>query len=461
MHAETGPAARSTLGATPLLHVLISLLAKKASGSLVVDSSDQRRLILVLLDGVPQKINCSVPVARLSELLVNLGRVNPEAAEDTFGAAQTVGQLHGQLLLSKNLVDHDTLEIALRAQVPLKLGWASTLPAESTVDFDEGADFLDTLAFCPLFNSPMEVVWATARSHVDLKSVAAVLRQLVNRPLRLHPMSQPEWFGFDSLEWSVIEQLTAGVPNMQDLIQQVSVPIRTVQIMLYVLTITRQIDLGQRKPPIGFWANPTGIRPAARLPSSISMRAVKATEAAHRSAEMVAVTVPPPTHEGQRVERALDAMHSLKRAEFLLQHRRFDEAEAEAKLALEHDPAQPECRALHAWIQVCRAGGSIDLQKMLAIISDALEKNPVNETIRFRRAQLLSRLGHTDEALREYQLIVELNPGHVDAMREIRLWELRSRDKRSSKSGQYLFALGPRASERPQPPGIFSRFFRK
>jgi tetratricopeptide (TPR) repeat protein len=97
---------------------------------------------------------------------------------------------------------------------------------------------------------------------------------------------------------------------------------------------------------------------------------------------------------------------------------------------------------------------------MLAVLTDALEKDPVHETIRFRRAQLLSRLGYADEAQREYQLIVELNPRHVDAMREIRLWELRRHSKRPG-SGQYSAPLGPRVSERPQPPGIFGRLFRK
>ena len=459
MTVEAEPAATSTIGATPLLHVLISLLARKASGSLVIDSDLGHRVVLVLISGEPQKVSTTQPVGRLSDLLVNLGCLNAETAEKTYAAARASQSLHGQLLQSKDLIASDTLETALRTQVAVKLGWASAQSPESTVDFYENVDFLDSWPACPRFNSPLEIVWAVARSHVDLRSVAAVLRQLVNRPLRLHHLSQPEWFGFDATEWSVIEHLTMGTPDMQSLIQQVNVPVRTVQVMLYVLTITRQLDLGQLKTPIGYWSDHAD---ESRTISTSKSGLVPAFNP-HRvdaSSQSIAQTIPPQPHEQQRTERMLRAVHAIQRAEFLLERHRVDEAEAEAKVGLTCEPTQPECQALYAWIQVCKLGSAADLPKMLAILTDALEKEPVHETIRFRRAQLLSRLGYADEAQREYQLIVELNPRHVDAMREIRLWELRRHSKRP-RSGQYSATLGPRVSERPQAPGIFGRLFRK
>jgi hypothetical protein len=346
----------------------------------------------------------------------------------------------------------------LQAQVATKLGWASALSPESTVDFYESMDFLDASPCCPAFDSPLEVIWSVARTHIDLRSVAAVLRQLVNRPLRLHPLSQPEWFGFDTNEWSVIECLTMGTPDMQTLIQQANVPVRTVQIMLYVLTITRQLDLGQRKPPIGYWTDPLKAARVARSSRSGSMPAVD-TRGKDTNSKSTR-TIPPEPVEQQRAENMIRAMHALQRAEFLLERHRIEEAEVEAKVALDCEPLLPECRALFAWVQVCKLGDAADLPKMLGILSDALEKNPVQESIRFRRAQLLNRLGFNEEALREYRLIVELNPNHVDAKREIRLWELRSRSKRSS-SGLYPSVAGARVSERPQPPGLFGRLFKK
>jgi tetratricopeptide (TPR) repeat protein len=437
--------------------VLISLLARRASGSLVIDCEPGQRTILVLVAGVPQKLSTTEPVGRLADLLVNLGCVDPQIAAETFAAAQAAQSLHGEVLVAREVITSEILKTALQAQIAAKLGWASALAPETTVDFYENVDFLESSPPCPPFNSPLEAVWAVARTHIDLKSVAAVLRQLVHRPLRLHQLSQPQWFGFDANEWSVIESLTAGTPDMQSLIQQSNVPVRTVQVMLYILTITRQLDLGQRKPPIGYWTDPLDAARIARTSRSGSMPAVAHTA---RPRQKSTRTVPPEPIEQQRAESMIRAVHALNRAEFLLERHRLDDAEHEAKVALECEPLLPECRALYAWIQVCKLGEAADLRKMLAILTDALEKNPVQEAIRFRRAQLLNRLGHTEEAQREYQLIVELNPSHVDAKREIRLWELRSRSRRSG-SGLYPAIAGARVSERPQPPGLFGRLFKK
>jgi len=150
----------------------------------------------------------------------------------------------------------------------------------------------------------------------------------------------------------------------------------------------------------------------------------------------------------------------MQRAEYFLERHKMLEAEAEAKLAIEHDPTMVECRALYAWIQACRLGEGADLPKILEIMTEALEQNPVDETLRFRRARLLSRLGNVDEAMRDFRLIVELNPRHIDAQREIRLWELRHGRKRSL-SGEFTRPVGTRASERPPPPGLFGRIFKK
>jgi len=171
-------------------------------------------------------------------------------------------------------------------------------------------------------------------------------------------------------------------------------------------------------------------------------------------------TVPPLPQEQDRVHQALRAAHAVRRAEYLLERNKLVEAEAQAKLALEYDPEHSEGQALCAWIQACRLGEAADLARCLSVLTDALEKNPIDEKLRFRRARLLSRVGKVDEANHEYRLIVELNPGHIDAQRELRLWELRHGSKRPS-SGEFARAPGARVSERPPPPGLFGRLFKR
>jgi tetratricopeptide (TPR) repeat protein len=454
------PAVTSTLGATPLLHVLISLLSREATGTLVIDTTDGGRSSVFIEGGVPVKTSTSEPVCRLSELLVSLGTIDSQTAERSFDEAQELRGLHGEQLVNQHLLDEQTLDATLRTQLVTKLSWAAALPLDSEINLFENVDLLPTWPVGPLFDSPLETIWSLAKNHVDLKSVSAVLRQLVGRPLRLHPLSQTRWFGFDSQEQQVIECLADGVADMQTLMQNVAVPARTVQIMLYVLTITRHLDLGQRKPPIGFEISGSGQR--KRVDVRTPIRPLEATNPQNVSEapSTQSESVPPLPLEEDTLRNSAQSLNALQRAEYLLDRQKLDEAEAEAKLAIDYAPQQTEGLALYAWIQACKLGDGADLSKCLAILTDALEKDPVNEKLRFRRARLLSRLGHTREAMQEFRLIAELNPRHIDAQREIRLWDMRHGSKRAD-SGEFSRPPGPRVSERPPPVGLFGRLFRR
>jgi tetratricopeptide (TPR) repeat protein len=166
-----------------------------------------------------------------------------------------------------------------------------------------------------------------------------------------------------------------------------------------------------------------------------------------------------PKHSEQ-ANPAQRAALALQRAEQLLARQKLQEAEVETRIALRYQPEDAEAVALYAWIQAFKVGTPDDLAKILQVLTDALEGNPIDETIRFRRAQILNRLGRTDEAVRECQLIVELNPRHIDAQREIRLWEMRNRSKRAW-FGKNAFGTGVSGSSKPPPPGLFGRVFRR
>jgi len=460
MSIEVEPAVQSTLGATPLLHVLISLLSREATGTLVIEPVEGGRSAVFIDAGVPVKTCTAEPVCRLSELLVSLGWIDAQTAQQTFDEARLQRGLHGSHLVDHRLLDEKTLTETLKAQLVMKLSWAAALPPESEVNLFENVDYLSTWPVGPVFESPLEAIWSLARNHVDLKSVAAVLRQLVNRPLRLHPLSQPRWFGFDAQEQQVIECIAERPRDMQTLIQNVAVPARTVQVMLYVLTISRHLDLGQRKPPIGFEISGSGQRKRVDVRRVYAQAAVTPTESEQESPAQQSQTVPPLPAEQDRAYHSLQSLYAMQRAEYFLERQKLDEAETEAKLALAHGPAQPECQALYAWIQACKLGEAADLPRCLAVLSDALEKSPVDEKLRFRRARLLSRLGQVDEAMREFRLIVELNPRHIDAQREVRLWEMRRNNKRLG-SGEFSRPAGARVSEYPPAPGLFGRIFRR
>ena len=143
------------------------------------------------------------------------------------------------------------------------------------------------------------------------------------------------------------------------------------------------------------------------------------------------------------------ATHALQRAEQMLVGYKLQEAEIEIRIALRYQPGHAQAVALYAWLQAFKASSLEDLEKTFQVLTDALESNPIDETIRFRRALLLRRLGKTDEAVRECRLIVELNPEHIDAQREIRLWEMRNRAKRTWLGWFGWFGTGAGSSAKP------------
>ena len=144
MSAEVEPAVTSTLGATPLLHVLISLLSREATGTLVIDTTDGGRSSVFIEGGVPVKTSTSEPVCRLSELLVSLGTIDSQTAERSFDEAQELRGLHGEQLVNQHLLDEQTLDATLRTQLVTKLSWAAALPLDSEINLFENVDLLPT-----------------------------------------------------------------------------------------------------------------------------------------------------------------------------------------------------------------------------------------------------------------------------------------------------------------------------
>lgn len=131
--------------------------------------------------------------------------------------------------------------------------------------------------------------------------------------------------------------------------------------------------------------------------------------------------------EHEQVKRVIDAATRFQRAEILLRRNQLTQAEAEARLAVEGDPSQAEYAVLLAWIMAQSpdraARGKYD--DLLEIVSGAVAAEPANERARFVRAQILSRMGRADDAAKDFRWVAERNPRNLDAVREVRLYEMR------------------------------------
>lgn len=142
--------------------------------------------------------------------------------------------------------------------------------------------------------------------------------------------------------------------------------------------------------------------------------------------------------EQEQVLAVLRAAAAFQRAEVLMKKRDELGALREARAAYEGDATQAEYKALYAWL-ASKERKPDALDDLLSLLDEAVRDEPENVRIRWYRGQLFKRMGRGAQAIRDFRYIVSLAPGHLEAQREIRVYEMRRRSE-SETSASGLFA---------------------
>lgn len=167
--------------------------------------------------------------------------------------------------------------------------------------------------------------------------------------------------------------------------------------------------------------------------------------------------------EQEQVQRVIRAATAFQKAEVLMKRNNYVGALEEARKALELDSSQADYVALLAWVESTQLNAN--LEELLLRIDKAQRMEPNNTRIRWYRGSLLKRLGKNGRAAGDFRFIVENDPRHVDAQRELRLYEMRKAEQRrtgqKSPSDRPSGALTVRSSPPPtsvKPSGESGRF---
>jgi Flp pilus assembly protein TadD len=135
--------------------------------------------------------------------------------------------------------------------------------------------------------------------------------------------------------------------------------------------------------------------------------------------------------ERTRAEGAAEAARSVEAAQELIAKRQFSEAERLVREACKADPTNAEHLALHAWLRM--QNGDLGVPALAVQIVAALEravmKAPMSVSVRFHRAQVLKRLGRDEDAYKDFRFVARRAPDQLDAVREVRLHLIRTRNK--------------------------------
>jgi DnaJ-domain-containing protein 1 len=179
-----------------------------------------------------------------------------------------------------------------------------------------------------------------------------------------------------------------------------------------------------------------------RLPKSLEFVKAQATRVFSRIAEAQAVLSDTRRREQYdrslmtevetkaattEVERTLEALGLFQKAEAALKKGDSANALTLATNAVALDPKQADYLALKAWLEANEVTGRTPEGSAAAIeqMSKALRLNAQCEKALFFRAMLYKRADNMAGAVRDFRAVVDLHPRNVDAVRELRLFQMR------------------------------------
>jgi tetratricopeptide (TPR) repeat protein len=120
-------------------------------------------------------------------------------------------------------------------------------------------------------------------------------------------------------------------------------------------------------------------------------------------------------------------MTDFRLAEAAFERGDLEAAESMAVRAVEGDPSQSNYPALLAWVR-SMSGAPSAVPDAIAALTQVLAKQARSERALLYRAQLYKRVNRHRDALRDFELVLEMHPQHREAASEARL--LRGRIKK-------------------------------
>jgi curved DNA-binding protein CbpA len=575
------PALTGTLDSTPLVNLLVYALDHRLSGTLVFEQEDGQKHAVYLDDGSPAKVRLAGGGMFLGELLVELGKITRAAHQSTFEQASADERLYGSVLLERGLLDELALREALREQLSRKLDFIASLSPATVWGFYDRINYLERYGSPESLRAkPLALIWQLVQKHADEARVAEVIGRIGGRVLRLHSDAPVLRFHFGRNEQAVIEVLRAKPQPFSELEARDLVEPARLAELVYMLAVTRQLELGQPDLlPLGSSEPPSSSKVSAlpgppphgtemfRSMSPPATRTSPSPTPAVSPTPAPVMSAPPPSgdpevrafkaeieaklamHDGsyyallglaetatsteiqenylrlakkwhpdrlgpefdevreavtrifarmseaqqilsdpakrrdydnrdlraandaeeaEHVHRVLKAATAFQRAEILLRRNSLAQAEEEARSALADDPSQPEYRALLAWLEAQKPNA--DVNAAIAVLDKVISALPNDVRSRWYRGQLYKRSGRDNRAIRDFRAIVEQDPRHVDAQREIRLYEMRHTGGSRPPSDRPSVTPPDRNSKPPPEDkskgatgasGLFSRLFKR
>ena len=461
--AERQATARGNLAATPLIHVLVYMLDHAASGTIVLREPDKTEHSLLFQNGAPTKVRTGRPIALLGELLVAKGQLDASKLEDAADTASAIDALIGEYLVLENLTTRDAVAGALEQQVVEKTLGLVNIPAETTYAYFRNADTVSSWRGKEQFRAnPLSVILAASRVWQDRRRMLVALQKIRDQRLLIHPDSDLSGLARTARETTVLNTIKAGDATLRSLVDRNLAPEEEVHALIYALAITRQFGYrGQAKKPPMIASPPADSGSPSMEPPPPSLERLRPSSyhgygapsrdsgpSSWTGARITSIPYPPenltttetprpvgadpirrirpPADTEEAVEQALMADDAYRSA--LESMRKGDTAAATeaATRACATDPENPDYAALCAWLDA-EADGPDSVTQGVDALTFTLRKFPNCQNALLYRAKLHRKSNNLENALRDFERLLELNPAHREAGAEARILRQRAR----------------------------------
>ncbi len=167
-----------------------------------------------------------------------------------------------------------------------------------------------------------------------------------------------------------------------------------------------------------------------------------------------------------KIQQIIEAATEFQKAEILLKRNLKDPQAYEiVKRCVQLDDHQTDYIATLAWLDAQRPelqSTEKTLEKV-TILDRCIEKNPHSERAYYFRAMLLKRADQPARALKDFKKVAELNPRNLDAIREVRLHNMRTGNttKPTPGSGSPAARGAKPTTGEKAGSGLFGKLFKK
>jgi hypothetical protein len=124
----------------------------------------------------------------------------------------------------------------------------------------------------------------------------------------------------------------------------------------------------------------------------------------------------------QMAERALESEDAFRRGEAALRRDLIPQAIKELEYAVSLNPDEADYQAVLTWAKFCAAPDKMAIgQPTRVALSKIIDKAPMAVAPRFYLGRVERMLGKDKEALRHFEEVLEMSPGHSEATAEVRV----------------------------------------